>query len=140
MENWKTDDKTNEIQGAFMQSGRSKFATAPLQQAKGDAEDVKSNLFGYRMKYYTGTGDRKHGIFAAPNRVWGYDVGLLSQPMDQFDLQLSEPVDDPNEYFREVSRNDAWVKALLCAVEDDDNDTPVASNFYEDSNFCEDYK
>lgn len=140
IENWqKPSQQKTKIQGAFMQAGRSKFATAPLQQAAGDA--TESNLFGYPMKYYIGTGDRKHGIFSPPNREWGYDVGLLSQPTDFFDSQLSDPVVEPDEFFREVSRNDAWVKALLCAVEDDDNNTPVASNFNNpDSDFCNGYK
>jgi hypothetical protein len=141
MENWQQPtQRKSKIQGSFMQSGRSKFATAPLQQAEGkptSGNPSPSNLFKYPMMYYTGTGDRKHGIFAPPNRVWGYDVGLLSQPMDRFDFELSEPVDEPDEYFREVSRNDAWVKALLCAVDEDDN--PVASDVY-NSNFCADYQ
>jgi hypothetical protein len=41
---------------------------------------------------------------------------MLSQLPDLFSQQFTlPPTDDPNEYFREVSRNDDWVRTLLCA-------------------------
>jgi hypothetical protein len=41
---------------------------------------------------------------------------MLSQLPDLFSQQFTlPPTDDPNEYFREVGRNDDWVQTLLCA-------------------------
>jgi hypothetical protein len=51
-----------------------------------------------------------------PTRQWTYDVGLLSQSPDLFSQKLVTISSElPNEYFREVSRDDEWIKTLLCA-------------------------
>ncbi|WP_148292291.1 hypothetical protein [Planktothrix agardhii] len=44
-------------------------------------------------------------------------MGLLSQPPDLFAQKFSLADDSiaPDEYFREVSRDDDWVKGLLCS-------------------------
>ncbi|MEG3986377.1 hormogonium polysaccharide biosynthesis protein HpsA [Microcoleus sp. S28C3] len=56
-------------------------------------------------------------FFNPPTRNWGYDVGLLSQPPDLFTQKFTTPPSrpSPDEYFREVSRDDDWVKALMCS-------------------------
>lgn len=51
-----------------------------------------------------------------PARKWQYDVGLLSQTPDLFSQKLVTISSSlPNEYFRELSRDDEWIKTLLCA-------------------------
>ncbi|MEG4311130.1 MULTISPECIES: hormogonium polysaccharide biosynthesis protein HpsA [unclassified Microcoleus] len=57
-------------------------------------------------------------FFIPPLRDWGFDVGLLSQPPDLFTRKFTTPPSTPNpaEYFREVARNDDWVKTLMCGV------------------------
>ena len=55
--------------------------------------------------------------FTAPNRQWIFDVALLSQPTDLFAQKFTTPSkSSPNEFFREVGRDDAWVQTLLCAA------------------------
>ncbi|MEP6490563.1 hormogonium polysaccharide biosynthesis protein HpsA [Microcoleus vaginatus] len=57
-------------------------------------------------------------FFTPPKREWGFDVGLLSQPPDLFTRKFTTPPSKftPNEYFREVPRNDEWVQTLMCGV------------------------
>ncbi|MGB7895023.1 MAG: hypothetical protein WCF82_24420, partial [Microcoleus sp.] len=57
-------------------------------------------------------------FFIPPLRDWGFDVGLLSQPPDLFTRKFTTPPSTPTpaEYFREVPRNDDWVKTLMCGV------------------------
>jgi hypothetical protein len=56
-------------------------------------------------------------FFTAPVRNWGYDVGLVSQSPDLFTQRFTAPPakSRPDEYFREVPRNDPWVETLMCA-------------------------
>jgi hypothetical protein len=57
-------------------------------------------------------------FFIAPGRNWGYDVGLLSQPPDLFTQKFTTPPSrpSPDEYFREVGRDDDWVETLMCST------------------------
>ena len=53
-----------------------------------------------------------------PNRFWSYDVALLSQQPDLFAQRFTTPsTKQPSEFYREVGRDDAWVKTLLCAAQ-----------------------
>jgi type II secretory pathway pseudopilin PulG len=101
------------INGSFIQIKRSQFATAPYMVYLSDSSDgyaMTANLAG-KIPYYL-----------APTRQWGYDVALLSQAPDRFAQKLVRIPDDlPDEYFREVGRDDAWVKSLLCAKKADDS-------------------
>ncbi|MEG4252621.1 hormogonium polysaccharide biosynthesis protein HpsA [Microcoleus sp. Pol10D4] len=56
-------------------------------------------------------------FFTAPVRNWGYDVGLVSQSPDLFTQRFTTPParSTPDQYFREVPRNDPWVQTLMCA-------------------------
>jgi hypothetical protein len=64
-------------------------------------------------------------FFNPPARNWGFDVGLLSQPPDLFTQKFTTPPSrpSPDEYFREVSRDDEWVKTLLCGFKTADGKT-----------------
>ncbi len=86
--------------------------------------------FGHVQRYKTGVSNEpddeggKSSFFAPPARNWGFDVGLLSQQPDLFSRQFATSFnDDPNEFFREVSRNDQWVDRLLCSKAVDINTT-----------------
>jgi hypothetical protein len=121
MENWK--GLTNTIAGSFIQFKRSSYATAPYLSVINDAgAPFKAKLFDYDATYPTTpykieTGQGTIGYFVPPNRDWGFDVGLLSQPPDLFAQKFTLPASQkkPDEYFREISRDDDWVKALVCA-------------------------
>jgi type II secretory pathway pseudopilin PulG len=98
------------ISGSFIQFKRSAYATGPFSTSlTADYEyPIKGN-------------NNRTPFYLAPKRQWGYDVGLLSQSPDLFAQKLVRTPDDlPDEYFREVGRDDAWVKALLCAKKTDD--------------------
>jgi hypothetical protein len=61
----------------------------------------------------------KAPFYQPPTRAWGYDVGLLSQTPDLFSRRIALPeAGTPNEFFREVSRDDPWVRGLLCAAQE----------------------
>jgi hypothetical protein len=54
-----------------------------------------------------------------PIRNWSYDVGILRQSPDLLAQKLiADTSDPPNEYFREVDRDDPWIQNLLCAKND----------------------
>ncbi len=131
LENWQTpNQRATDILGSFVQTGRSRYATAPYLSAKDDL-----SLFGGdEIRYNIANAQRRIPYFTPPTRNWGYDVGLLSQPPDYFarkfaqleSEQKCEEDEDGNitscdkqytvtQYFREVGKDDPWVKGLLCA-------------------------
>ncbi|MBH8574213.1 hypothetical protein I8752_14540 [Nostocaceae cyanobacterium CENA369] len=113
LENWNPTDTTADaikarISGSFIQFKRSAYATGPFRSLLTDSYPIVGN--GNKAPFYI-----------APTRQWGYDVGLLSQSPDLFAQKLVRVPDDlPDEYFREVGRDDPWVKTLLCAKRTDD--------------------
>ncbi len=109
LENWNPAGQTGdaiaaEILGSFIQTGRSAYATGPFRALLNDQYQIVGN-------------QSRAPFYIAPKRLWGYDVGLLSQSPDLFAQKLVRIPDDlPDEFFREVSRDDQWVKTLLCAA------------------------
>ncbi|MBE9096688.1 hormogonium polysaccharide biosynthesis protein HpsA [Tychonema sp. LEGE 07203] len=81
-------------------------APLPFYRTSNASITVSGNLVG-RLPFFT-----------PPKREWGFDVGLLSQPPDLFTRKFTTPPSTPTpaEYFREVPRNDEWVKTLMCGV------------------------
>ncbi|WP_206758525.1 hormogonium polysaccharide biosynthesis protein HpsA [Nostoc punctiforme] len=122
LENWNPTGDVNaaiaaKINGSFIQRSRSAYATAPFV-----AYLNGSSLAAYPL---TNSGGQIP-FYLAPKRQWGYDVGLLSQSPDAFSQKLAiTPDDKPNEYFREVGRDDAWVQTLLCAKKASDSNYVV---------------
>jgi len=143
LESWNdaTNPIKVKIQGSFVQLNRSAFSTGPYQPIlpasspqRTDAARTLKSLFAPppppRVVTYTppvadvGTGSPGYKIeglglipfFRPPSRDWGYDVGMLSQPPDLFTQRFTTPPrkTEPAEYFREVPRNDEWVKTLMC--------------------------
>ncbi|MBW4648301.1 MAG: hormogonium polysaccharide biosynthesis protein HpsA [Kastovskya adunca ATA6-11-RM4] len=127
------------INGSFIQFKKSLFATAPFEAV--DSFTVDNSLFfdganpdhtsanfgGLNDYRYRGGGaSRRAPYYRAPDRAWGYDVGLLSQTPDLFSKRFASPdVGTPNEYYREVGRDDPWVESLLCGVHVNDPDEPA---------------
>ena len=142
LESWNTGtaEIKAKIKGSFIQLKRSAYNTGPYQpilprtspQGQAPATKLKS-LFqpptggvftytapevvlgspGYRIE-----GNGLIPFFRPPSRDWGFDVGQLSQPPDLFTQRFTTPPrkTEPAEYFREVPRNDEWVKTLMCGV------------------------
>ncbi|MEG4275139.1 MULTISPECIES: hormogonium polysaccharide biosynthesis protein HpsA [unclassified Microcoleus] len=137
LERWSngTDAIASNIKGSFVQQKRSAFSTAPYLPSLPDGflntanqlvtlfavslnnapparlagipAETRYNIQGFQIPYFT-----------PPNRNWGFDVGLLSQPPDLFTQRFTTPSTNtqPAEYFREVPRNDPWVKTLMCGT------------------------
>jgi hypothetical protein len=135
LESWFGGFTTN-IKGSFIQLNRSAFSTAPYQPILGATppgsapDDNIKSVFGLSTApslsliplqsstLYRTQGSRNFAYFTPPNRNWGYDVGLLPQPPDLFTQKFTTPPSktQPAEFFREVPRNDEWVKTLMCGV------------------------
>ncbi|MBU7582206.1 MAG: hormogonium polysaccharide biosynthesis protein HpsA [Nostoc sp. TH1S01] len=123
LEDWRTF--TAKISGSFIQLKRSAYATAPIAPIFTDRTTTTSSvtnnlsLFDYALDNYpTQNGNGVLPTYSPPDRKWGFDVGLLSEQPDLFAQRFTLPsTGRPNEFFREVGRDDPWVKALLCAVE-----------------------
>jgi type II secretory pathway pseudopilin PulG len=144
IENWNA--VPSNINGSLMEFERSRFATAPqvqLMESLGNYSDnagtpQNNSIFAYAQRYQNTTNEGRLGFYEAPERNWGFDVGLLSQLPDLFSQRFTAPdAGDPNEFFREVGRDDEWIKTLLCAkaIPGTGNDTetpytalPVAIN------------
>ncbi|MBW4635855.1 MAG: hormogonium polysaccharide biosynthesis protein HpsA [Iphinoe sp. HA4291-MV1] len=129
LEKWRevNTDLNHNISGSIIQYKRSTYATAPWQTVSLKGGNAAStSLFGsdYRQFYRTNTtpggntGEGMSPFYTVPARQWSYDVALLSQSPDLFSLHFTTPtMNEPNEFYREVGRDDAWVQTLLCAQE-----------------------
>jgi len=136
LEIWSNDTATfaTNIVGSFIQQNRSAFSTAPYlpilppppaNNFPPNPDDRLSSLFALLpipptgiepLTTYNIAGERIP-YFTPPTRNWGFDVGLLSQPPDLFTQKFTTPPSrpSPDEYFREVPRNDEWVTTLMCS-------------------------
>ncbi|MBD1836048.1 hypothetical protein H6F61_26025 [Cyanobacteria bacterium FACHB-472] len=129
LENW-TANIPARISGSFIQFKRSAYATAPFK-AVTTTLTPPTSPFGYTKLYSTtissinpSNPDLGGGspFYVEPNRFWGFDVALLSQIPDLFSQRFTTPsAGDPNEFYREVGRDDEWVKTLLCAKQASNN-------------------
>ncbi|MEH2192060.1 MAG: hormogonium polysaccharide biosynthesis protein HpsA [Nostoc sp.] len=118
LENWNptgglSDAIAATISGSFIQRTRSAYATAPFYAFLNNSSSVV---------YPIANSGGLVPFYLAPNRQWGYDVALLSQSPDAFSQKLAiTPNNKPNEYFREVGRDDVWMQTLLCAKKASDS-------------------
>ncbi|NET29679.1 MAG: hypothetical protein F6K01_31470 [Okeania sp. SIO1I7] len=158
LENWGDNDpnsshekRTITISGNFIQSGQSTYATAPIQPTDktgnteaglfysldgGDKAIYRYNNNDKGFPYRGGAFSQRSPFYWPADRAWGFDVGLLSQTPDLFAQRFTgEPVDDPDEYFREISSDDDWVRVLLCAKRQD-NDQPALAGYVRPSDWC----
>ncbi|MEG4045002.1 hormogonium polysaccharide biosynthesis protein HpsA [Microcoleus sp. Pol17_C1] len=144
LESWNNGQFATNIKGSFIQLNRSAFNTAPYLSILGatpsgsTAADKIVSVFdrlnpptpslGIPVRYNVdGAGDLPY--FSPPARNWGYDVGLLPQPPDLFTQKFTTPpsTSQPAEFFREVPRNDPWVKTLMCGVKEDGGSPATSS-------------
>jgi hypothetical protein len=129
MENWGTPTPARNvtISGSFVQLGRSAYATAPYQSIL--LNSLPAKIFDSNTNVYANSsGSGRIAYFIAPGRNWGYDVGILSQVYPEPDLftkNFGKLGGQPNEYFREVGRDDPWVKALLCGIPTTEGNRPA---------------
>lgn len=143
--------RTINIRGNFIQSGQTKYATAPMQPADKD-QNTAAGLF-YELKrgkadyrydkndkgfpYRGGAFFQKSPFYWPSQRAWGFDVAILSQAPDLFAQRFTgDPVDDPDEYFREISSDDEWIQVLLCAKRQDNQELALKGSV-RPSDWCE---
>jgi Tfp pilus assembly protein PilX len=114
---------SHQASGSFIQFKRSSYATAPFQTLINSAT-ATGTIFGYPQAYtqsnnnYIVSPQGNAPFYTPPVRNWGYDVALLTQLPDLFSQRFTSPsVGSPNEFYREVSRDDSWVHTLLCAAQ-----------------------
>jgi hypothetical protein len=134
-----TTQHTARIRGNFIQFKRNTYATAPfasvLRATASTTASTSNNLswFDYAYNaYWTNKGlpEGTLAYYTPPRRDWGFDIALLSQLPDLFAQRFTVPPSaPPAEFFREVSRDDQWVKALLCAKEKPSGATATYSIF-----------
>ncbi|TAG70159.1 MAG: hypothetical protein EAZ23_23820 [Oscillatoriales cyanobacterium] len=148
VENWRDGAVSTKIVGAFLQLNRSAYSNAPFLPRLGSspARSVFSpvgNTLWYpdntdTNRYKTSNGGGAIPFFSPPGRNWGFDVGLLSQPPDLFTQRFTSPSTQtkPNEFFREVSRNDEWVQTLMCAFDATGTTPVVSSDLRPTDSFC----
>lgn len=126
LENWQFPAATSNIAGAFIQTNRSSYGSAPYLSLMDEnatytygkrPPGIFGNAGNNASRYRSNAGGGKIGYFLPPTRNWGFDVGLLSQPPDLFaqKFSLTDETLAPDEYFREVSRDDDWIQGLLCS-------------------------
>jgi type II secretory pathway pseudopilin PulG len=144
IENWAGQAAT--IRGSLIQYIKSKYATGPFDAV--DLVNKDNSLFfdgpvapyiaaqppndanppGYQ--YFEAAALSKAPYYQPPGRKWGYDVGFLSQTPDLFSRRFAIPsAGTPNEFFREVAKDDPWISGLLCAAEK--QSTPGGGGAYE---------
>ncbi len=140
LENWR--NVPLRIAGGFIQNTRSTVATGPFSQtapyattnssALNYASDMQTlwinrfddnradqRLSSFRPYPATVTSE-SIPYYSPPLRLFGFDVGLLTQTADLFSSRFSTPINTPDEFFRETDAEDKYVKQLLCALETDD--------------------
>ncbi|MBC1266313.1 hypothetical protein GNF07_04425, partial [Trichormus variabilis FSR] len=123
LENW--NGVSAKISGSFIQLKRSSFSSGPFSAIFRSRETTAStdtdnlSLFDYRLDTYpTPNSSGLLPVYSPPDRNWGFDVALLSEQPDLFAQRFTAPpLGRPNEFFREIGRDDPWVKILLCAGE-----------------------
>ena len=130
LEKWR--GQTHKASGSFIQYKRSSYATAPWYPiiapyggSKTLGFSTSGTILGYPQIYRTTVNKYNNETFGRTpfyvqpaNRAWGFDVALLTQLPDLFSQRFTAPPSgEPNEFYREVSRDDSWVSTLLCAAE-----------------------
>ncbi|MCL2924388.1 MAG: hormogonium polysaccharide biosynthesis protein HpsA [Trichodesmium sp. MAG_R04] len=121
IENW--DGLDSEISGSFIEFKRSSYATGPFTHIVRDNNFENLSRFQYNIPtptpYRNDNGGGKQPHYMAPNRVYGFDVALLYQLPDLFSATFTQPAtSEPSRYFREVDKDNLWVKSLLCAAQE----------------------
>ncbi len=95
VENWEDVDVV--FAGAFFQLNFSTYATAPWDDNPGLGS--------------TG-GNFVSNFYSAPNRRWGYDVGLLYAPAGPVAQRFVTPSSNRSEFYRELPSNDPYIDRL----------------------------
>ena len=128
IENW--TGKEAQISGSFIQFKRSAYATGPfmpiIDRTKATLTKFGNPPSGDPKPYTADNNNGRTAQYMPPNRVYGFDVALLSQSPDLFAAKFTLPsTQPPDQYFREVGKDDHWIQTLLCAAQDKEKDPNI---------------
>ncbi|MGB7248697.1 MAG: hypothetical protein WBC73_07135, partial [Phormidesmis sp.] len=112
LEHWQNVDL--HISGGFFQLNFSTSATAPFDQ---DAWEpgTDANVGNFRIRFY-----------GAPNRIWGYDVGLQYAPAGAIARRFVTVGTPRSEFYRELPVDDPYVENLRCVTYNGSRIDPTA--------------
>ncbi|MCF3578212.1 hormogonium polysaccharide biosynthesis protein HpsA [Planktothrix agardhii 1812] len=133
IENW--TGKEAQISGSFIQFKRSAYATGPfmpiIDRTKATLTKFGNPPSGDPKPYTADNNNGRTAQYMPPNRVYGFDVALLSQSPDLFAAKFTLPsTQPPDQYFREVGKDDHWIQTLLCAAQDTNSNYGTAPTDY----------
>lgn len=133
IENWTGQEA--QISGSFIQFKRSAYATGPfmpiLDRTKATLTKFGNPPSGDPKPYTADNNNGRTAQYMPPNRVYGFDVALLSQSPDLFAAKFTLPsTQPPDQYFREVGKDDPWIQTLLCAAQDTNSNYGTAPTDY----------
>ncbi|MCB8788399.1 hormogonium polysaccharide biosynthesis protein HpsA [Planktothrix agardhii 1025] len=133
IENWTGQEA--QISGSFIQFKRSAYATGPfmpiIDRTKATLTKFGNPPSGDPRPYRADNNNGRTAQYMPPNRVYGFDVALLSQSPDLFAAKFTLPsTQPPDQYFREVGKDDDWIQTLLCAAQDTNSNYGTAPTDY----------
>jgi len=102
LEHWR--DTKLYIAGAFLQLNFSTSATGPFDQDAWERSDEPK------------TGGEYIGYYDAPDRLWGYDVGLQYAPAGPVARRFVTSSNTRSEFYRELPVGDPYINNLRCAI------------------------
>ena len=116
IESWKSTNL--QIAGGFFQLNFSTSATASFDQ---DAWEPYDPAITAASTDSAPNGDARVGyvrtrFYGAPNRIWGYDVGLQYAPAGAIARRFVTVGRPRSEFYRELPVDDPYVKNLRCAT------------------------
>ena len=91
------------ISGAFLQLNFSNYATGPYDHDAWEPRESPET-------------PEEIGYYGAPERLWGYDVGLQLARVAPISARLVEVERVRSEFYREPSADDPYIKNLRCAA------------------------
>jgi hypothetical protein len=104
------------VSGDTEQCGTRKCGLADYVRFPENWNGKTAKISGIFMQQKKSIYDTSYTPNSPPIRNWSYDVGILRQSPDLLAQKLiADTSDPPNEYFREVDRDDPWIQNLLCA-------------------------
>jgi hypothetical protein len=119
LENWGAGKTILDYVGSFLQLSFSNYATAPFQMVawEYDSSGNKTPAFdaNENLEYYN-----------APQRLWGYDVGLQLAPAGPAASRFVVVKTPRNEFYTEPQINDPYIQNLCLAARA--NNFPGATN------------
>lgn len=108
IENWK--DKNLYMSGAFLQLNFSSYATGAFDQDAWEPGVAPSSGTGCSDSSTTSKEDICY--YEAPNRIWGYDVGLQYAPAGPVAKRFKQPEKTRSEFYTEPPTSDPYIDQL----------------------------